>query len=111
MREKASSVSILQDADLNAAMENSDAMLVDTSSYSGLRVWSIPALKHHLKLYFSTAVSGNYDQTWAEAAEIAGNIKKTGEIGNNHWDIAQQYLEFDGIACHEINGTYFLFKK
>ena len=115
MREKASSVSILQDADLNAAMENSDVMLVDTS-YSGLRVWSIPALKHHLKLYFSTAVSGNYDQTWAEAAEIAGSIKKTGEIGNNlvmtnDWDIAQQYLQFDGIACHEIDGTYFLFKK
>ena len=108
-------VSILQEPEMNAVMEDRDVFLLD-QYYDGVRMLSIPALKHHMKLYFSTANSGSYEKTGEEAQRILSVIKDTGEIGNNlvltsDWDIAQQYLQYENIACYERDGAYFLFQK
>lgn len=115
MTENAGFASILQEPELNAVMEGKENFLLD-QYYDGVRMLSVPALKHHMRLYFSTANSGSYEKTEEEAQQILAVIKETGEIGNNlvltsDWDTAQEYLQFDNIACYERNGAYFLFGK
>lgn len=115
MTENAGFASILQEPELNAVMEGKENFLLD-QYYDGVRVLSVPALKHHMKLFFSTANSGSYEKTEEEAQQILAVIRETGEIGNNlvltsDWDTAQQYLQFENIACYERDGAYFLFGR
>ncbi len=115
MKENAGFVSALQEPELNALMDGRENFLLD-QYYDGVRMLSVPALKHHMKLYFSTANSGSYERTEEEAQQILAVIRETGEIGDNliltsDQDTAQQYLQFENIACYERDGAYFLFGK
>ncbi len=112
MEANASYSSTLQEPELNDIMANTDEFLLD-AYYDGSRVLSVPALKHHMKLYFSTANSGSYDRCSQLAAEKEAYIKETGEIGaclilTSEWDTAMEYLQHENIGYYERNGAYYL---
>ncbi len=107
--------SVLQEPELNDIMANTDEFLLD-AYYDGVRVLSVPALKHRMKLYFSTANSGSYDRCSELAAEKEADIKATGEIGTcliltSEWDTALEYLQHENIGYYERNGAYYLCDK
>lgn len=113
MRENEAYVSVLDSPELNAIFEQSDALLTD-HYYDGVRALSIPALKHKVKLYFSTANSGTYERCDEENQRLTVQIKETGEIGSfvvltSDWETAQGYMEHENIGCYEENGAYYLF--
>ena len=112
MQEKAVSSSVLQEPELNDIMANTDAFMMD-GYCEGTRALSVPALKHHMRLYFSTANSGNYDVSSKLSADIEAKIKATGAIGTNliitmDWDTALEYLQYENIGYYERNGLYYL---
>lgn len=112
MDENKSYSSILQEAELNDIMANTDEFLLD-AYYDGSRVLSVPALKHRMKLYFSTANSGSYERCSQLAKEKEAYIKETGEIGScliltSEWDTALEYLQHANIGYYERNGAYYL---
>lgn len=107
--------SVLQEPELNDILANTDEFLLD-AYYDGVRVLSVPALKHRMKLYFSTANSGSYDRCSELAAEKEADIKATGEIGTcliltSEWDTALEYLQHENIGYYERNGAYYLCDK
>ncbi len=112
MEENGSYSSVLQEPELNDIMANTDEFLLD-AYYDGSRVLSVPALKHHMKLYFSTANSGSYERCSQLAEEKEAYIKETGEIGaclilTSEWDTALEYLQHENIGYYERNGAYYL---
>ncbi len=115
MEENKSYSSVLQEPELNDIMANTDEFLLD-AYYDGSRVLSVPALKHHMKLYFSTANSGSYERCSQLAEEKEAYIKATGEIGTclimtSEWDTALEYLQYENIGYYERNGAYYLCDK
>lgn len=112
MAEKASSTSVLNEEPLNDLMAHTD-YFVNDMYYDGTRKLSIPALKHGMKLAFSTANSGDYTAAGEMAAERAAYIKETGDIGTtlvitSDWENALQYLQHDNIGYYEREGAYYL---
>lgn len=106
-------VSILDDAVLDEILESNQFIILD--NYSGdTRTLAVAALKNNLKLYYSTANSGNYSNTAYWSNEIAEHARKTGEIDpyiivTSESAVLQNYLQHENIGCYEAEDSWYIY--
>ena len=106
-------VSILDDAVLDEILESNQFIIMD--NYSGdTRTLAVAALKNNLKLYYSTANSGNYSNTAYWSNEIAEHARKTGEIDpyiivTSESAVLQNYLQHENIGCYEAEDSWYIY--
>ncbi len=105
--------SILDDWALNDIFKNSESLLLDNYNIRVDYAISVVPLKHHNKLYYSSAGSGTFDKVIAESERIRSYIKETGDIGKNVivTDIPEdinQYTCHENIGYYELNGLYYI---
>ena len=105
--------SILDDPGLNSIFEKSDSFMIQSGFLRWDYAMSIVPLKHHNKLYYSTAVSGSYDIAEEEKDKICSYVERTGDIGKNvmvtdNPEEVARFISHDNIGYYELNGLYYM---
>lgn len=115
MNANAEYVSLLDDVTLDEIMESNQFIILD--NYSGdTKALAVAALKNNLKLYYSTANSGNYSNTAYWSGEIVEHARKTGEIYpyiivTSEPDVLQCYLKYENIGYYKTEDSWYIYSS
>ena len=113
MQANATYESALEDQKLIDILNGNQYIVLD--NYSGdIKSLAVVALKNHLKLYFSTANSGNYEKTNTKSREIVDTVRETGElkpyvIVTSDPSVAEIYLQHKNVKCYSTDETIYLY--
>lgn len=113
MQENAGYESLADDVVLNKIMSGNEYLVLD-GYYEANRSLAVTALKNNLKIYYSTANSGDYSHTAMKNQEIIDSIHKTGKIApcvvvTIDPVIVDKYVNYENIGCYQKDGLYFLY--
>ena len=115
MQANASYVSVLADQNLTDILKENQYVVLD--HYSGdIKSLAVVSLKNHLKLYFTTANSGNYEKTYTKSNAIVNAARETGElmpyvIVTSDPSVAEIYLQYDNVECYNNDKTFYLYSS
>ena len=112
MLENSSYESIIDDEALKDIAEGNSELILDRFDGSD-RILGVWGGKNKLRMYFTTANSGDNEDVYKLGSEIAEKVKKSGEIRGriivtSDIKVAEKYLTLLNVGYYELNGVYYL---
>lgn len=115
MIQKNNEISILDNMPMSEIAKEKEYLLVE-QFYGERRITAVWALKNQMKIYFSTANSGDYSYTQYLNDELlqkihSGEITEDYVIATDVKENADAYLANERYCCYKYDGIYYIYEK